>query len=89
MTSVPLRLEGSRIALNMSTSAAGSVSVALLKADGGEIEGLGHDECDELYGDDLERVVTWDAAFDLARLSGRTIRLSLRLNDADVYSIRT
>ncbi len=87
MTSKAVRLESPRLALNMSTSAAGSVSVALLEADGSEISGFGHDDCDVLYGDDLERAVTWGGGDDLARLRGGTIRLSLRLNDADVYSI--
>jgi len=84
--SVPVRLEGDRLVLNMATSAAGSVRVELQDASGKPLPGHALADCDELFGDDLARVVTWKGSSDLSRLRGETVRLRLALCDADVYS---
>jgi hypothetical protein len=43
---------------------------------------------EEIYGDQLERVVTWKNGSDLSALAHRTIRLRFVLQDADLYSFR-
>jgi hypothetical protein len=55
----PLVLEGSELEVNFSTSAAGSIRVEVLDAEGTPIPGFTLDDCDEIFGDELERVVTW------------------------------
>ena len=50
--------------------------------------GFGLDDCPEVFGDDLERTVTWKSGMDVSRLSGQPVRLRFLLKDADLYSIR-
>ena len=57
-------------------------------ADGEAIEGYALNDCDEIYGDDLERMVTWKGRADVRSLSGRTVRLRFALSDADLYSLQ-
>ena len=88
MTTPPLRFEGTELALNVSTSAAGSVRVEVLSDSGEPVEGYSKEDCDEIVGDEIERVVTWKGSPDLSSLSGNPVRLRFVLKDADLYSIR-
>ena len=45
-------------------------------------------QCDDIYGDDLDRTVTWNGSADVRQLAGQTVRLRLVLEDADVFSFR-
>ena len=45
------------------------------------------EECQEILGDEIERVVAWQEGSDLATL-GRPIRLRFVMKDADIYSFR-
>ena len=45
-------------------------------------------ECDELFGDTIDRRVSWQDRTDLSALSGRPIRLRMVLSDADLYSLQ-
>jgi len=84
----PLLFEGRRLTLNLSTSAAGGLGVGLQEADGRPIEGFSLDECTEIIGDEIERVVSWRQGSDLGRLAGRPVRLHFLMNDADLYALR-
>lgn len=84
----PLVFEGSRLTLNLSTSAAGSIRVELQEADGRPIEGFSLDECTEVIGDEIERTVSWREGGDLARLAGRPVRVRFLMSDADLYALR-
>lgn len=84
----PIVVAGGGVTLNFSTSAAGSVRVELQEADGTPIPGFALDDCDELFGDSLDRAATWKGRADVSRIAGRPIRLRLVLSDADVYSFQ-
>jgi hypothetical protein len=85
----PLTFSGRELALNFSASAAGSVQVELLRDQmNTPIEGFSLEDCVELLGDDLERVVRWKGGPDLSRLAGTPVRLRFVLRDADLYSFR-
>jgi hypothetical protein len=58
-TTKPFIVEGRELELNLSTSVAGSVRVEVQDAGGRPIPGFRLQDCDEIYGDDLERIVTW------------------------------
>ena len=88
VVSKPLTFTGGRLTLNVATSVAGSVRVELQSADGKALDGFGADECDVIYGDDLDRVVRWKAGPDVGALQGRPVRLRFLLQDADVFSFR-
>ena len=89
MTTVPLALEGNSLVVNLSTSAAGSFRVGLLDGEGTAIDGFSADDCDDIYGDDIERTVTWKGSPDITPARERVKRLELRLVDADLYSLWT
>ncbi len=79
---------GKELTLNFSTSAAGGIRVELQKPDGQPIRGFSAADCREVFGDELERTVTWNSGSDLGELAGQPVRLRFVLRDADLYSIR-
>jgi hypothetical protein len=88
MITKPLVFAGNQLAINFSTSAAGSIRVELQDADGKPIPGFALDDCHEVFGDHLDRVVTWKSGSELAKLAGKPIRLRFAMKDADLYSIQ-
>ncbi|MEO6647357.1 MAG: hypothetical protein ABIN89_13275 [Chitinophagaceae bacterium] len=81
-----IKFTGSKLMLNLSTSAAGSVRVEIQNADGQALPGFSLGDCPEIYGDDLERAVVWKGNADLAGISGKAVRVRFVVSDADVYS---
>ena len=84
----PVVFTGSRLSLNISTSAAGSAQVGIDDADGHPIPGFAVDDCWGIIGDTLDYTVRWKQGTDVGALSGRPVRLRFRLHDADLYSLR-
>ena len=84
----PLIFDGKELVMNYSTSAAGSVRVEITDKNGKPIPGFSLDECSEIYGDEIEKVVEWKSQPDLSSLAEQPIRLRFVLKDADLYSIR-
>lgn len=84
----PLVFEGRELVVNYSTSAVGSIRVELQDEAGKPISGHALEEADELYGDEVERIVTWRPRSDVTRLQGRPVRLRFAMKDADLYSFR-
>jgi hypothetical protein len=74
--------------INYSTSAAGKILVELQDEDGKPIPGFTLDDCVPIYGDHIARLVEWNGGADLAKLSGKPIRLRFEMSDADLYSLR-
>ena len=87
MLTKPLRFTGKRLVLNCSTSAAGSIRVEVQDEAGKPLPGFSLPDCAEVYGDSLERAVSWKGG-DVSRLSGQAVRLRFELKDADVYAFR-
>lgn len=84
----PVTFSGQRLTLNFATSAAGSVLVELQDAQGQPLAGFAQGDCDELFGDTLDRDVTWKGQTNLASLVGKVVRVRFVLRDADVYSFQ-
>ena len=84
----PLTFSGSKLTLNLSTSAAGGVFVEIQNADGTPIPGFQLADCVELNTDDLSRVVSWKSGSDVSSLAGKAIRLRFRLKDADLFALQ-
>ncbi len=84
----PLRFAGSRLELNYATSAAGSIRVEIQAEDGSALPGYSLDDSAEIFGDEVERTVTWKDQSDLSALAGRTIRLKFQIRDGDLYSMQ-
>jgi hypothetical protein len=79
---------GHRLTLNFATSAAGWVRVELASAAGKPIPEFAESDCDVLFGDTLDRTVTWHDRSDVSSLSGKPIRIRMALSEADVYSLK-
>jgi hypothetical protein len=86
--SKPFRLSGTRLVLNHSTSAAGTIRVEIQDAAGQPLAGFGLADCAEIYGDEIKRQVSWRGSAELRRLSGQTVRLKVELKDADLFSFQ-
>ena len=71
----PLNFSGTKLTLNFSSSAAGSIQVEM-------------DESTEIYGDEVAYVVTWKSQSDLTKLVGQPIQLRFVMKDADLYSLQ-
>ncbi len=84
----PLRFRGNTLSLNFATSAAGHLRVEITDPAGHPLPGFTRDDCDEIFGDSLDRIVTWKASRDISRLEGQPIRLRIRMSDADLYALQ-
>jgi len=84
----PILFEGKQLTLNFSTSAAGSIRVEMQDVDGKPLADLALADCTEVFGDSLQRVVTWKAGTDVSAMAGKPIRLRFVLRDANLYSFR-
>ncbi|NUQ64899.1 MAG: hypothetical protein HUU20_20745 [Pirellulales bacterium] len=84
----PILFDGKTLTLNFSTSAAGNIRVELEEPDGKPIPGFTMEECLEIFGDRLDRVVAWKSGSDLGKLAGKPVRLRFAMSDADLYAIQ-
>ncbi len=88
MLTRPLKFSGAALEVNYRTSAAGLVRFELCDADGTPIDGFELADSEVLFGNEIRYTVRWKGSSDLSALTGRTVRLRVRLQDADVYSLR-
>ena len=88
MLTKPLTFTGKELEINYRTSAAGSVRVELQDAAGKPLPGYTLDDCPEIIGDEIERIVRWKAGSDVSKLAGQPVRLRFAMKDADLFAIR-
>ena len=84
----PITFTGNQLWLNFATSAAGSVQVELRDKDGQPIPGYAISDCEELFGDTLDRKAVWKSMPDLSAIVGQTVRLRFVMHDADLFSFQ-
>lgn len=84
----PLVFTGDSLHLNFASSAAGGVRIEIQDADGKAFPGFSAEDCEEQFGDAIDRKVTWKNEPNLSGLSGKTVRLRFVLRDADLYAIQ-
>ena len=84
----PLRFVGRRLLLNVATSAAGGLRVEIQDADGKPLSGFSSRDCDEVIGNEIERVVSWKGRDDIGALASHSVRLRIEIKDADLYALR-
>lgn len=88
LISRPIKFAGSKLTLNFASSAAGHIRVELQTEAGEPIPGFSLEDCPEIFGDTVDRVVSWKSGADVSRLAGQTVRLRFELRDADLYSFQ-
>ena len=88
MLTRPLVFEGSQLQINYATDATGWMRFELCDEDGKAIEGFSLYESDVLFGNEIEGKVAWASDADLTPLAGRPVRLRIRMENADLYSLR-
>ncbi len=84
----PFKFAGGKLEINYSTSAAGRVRVEIQDADGKALPGFALDDCLPIYGDDIARIVKWNAGDDVSTFAGKPVRLRFAMEDADLFSLR-
>jgi hypothetical protein len=82
----PLTFAGSRLNLNFSTSAVGSIRVEIQDSHGKPVPGFASADCVEVIGNEIDRAVRWKSGSDLSQLAGKTVRLRFVMKDADLYA---
>lgn len=88
MITRPFVFKGSTLILNFSSSVAGEILVDILDENGNPIPNFTFKDCDPVFGDSIERKVSWKGIQDVSNLVGKTIQLRFRLKDADLYSFQ-
>ncbi len=84
----PMKFSGKTLSLNFATSAAGSLQVELQDEHGKPLPGYVLDDCEELFGDTIDRRVIWKTKPDLSSIVGKTVRVRFVLRDADLFSFQ-
>jgi hypothetical protein len=84
----PLTFDGSRLDINFSTSAVGSIQVELQTATGRPISGFTLADSDQTFGDELDRTISWNGSTDVSSLAGKTVRLRIAIQDGDLYALK-
>ena len=84
----PLTFDGHELMINYATSAAGQMQVEIQDAQGKPVPGFSLDACDPIYGDHIDRVVTWKKESDVAKLKGTVIKLRFVMSDADLFALK-
>jgi hypothetical protein len=87
-TTKPFKFDGRELVINFSTSVVGTVRIELQHPDGSPIKGFTMDDCPEIYGDKIEKVVGWKGGSDVSSLARKPIQMRVYLKDADLYSFR-
>lgn len=83
----PLRFTGNSLEVNYATDATGWIRFELCRADGTPIEGFTFYDSESLFGNELQHTVRWRGS-SLSELRDQPVRLRIRMENADLYSLR-
>jgi len=84
----PVKVEGTRLLLNVDTGALGALRVSLLDTSGNPLAGFSADDCTLLRTNSTHAEVTWKDRHDVATLKGRDVRVVFTGSRAKLYSFR-
>lgn len=89
LTTPPLTFTGSKLVLNVDTSATGIVQVEIQDAGGKPLEGYTLDRCDLIHtANETNHPVSWRGRGDVKPLEGRPVRLRFAITNADLYAFQ-
>ena len=84
----PLLFSRDRLLLNVDTGAGGVVRVEIQDEQSAAIPGFSLADADEINGNYLRKVVTWNGTSDVGPLAGRPVRLRFIMRDTKLYSFQ-
>lgn len=82
----PLLFKGTSLHLNLATAAAGSIYVEIQDEAGNPIPGFELENAVPIFGDTIDRKVSWKNGWNTSTLQGIPVRLKFVMKDADLYS---
>jgi hypothetical protein len=88
MVTRPFTFTGSQLEINYRTGAPGFVRAEIQDAAGTPIPGYMIEDCLEIIGDEIERVVVWKQGQNAGGLAGRPVRLRFVMKDAELFALR-
>jgi len=88
LTTKPLIFSGDRLELNVDTSAGGTVFVEFQDETGNPIEGFTVKDADEINGNHIRKVVTWNESSDVSSLADKPVRLRFVMRDTKLYAFQ-
>lgn len=84
---VPVRVTGDRLLLNVDTGALGEIRIGLLDEAGRALPGFSVEDCPPLQKNTIGALVAWPQG-NLATLKGRSVCLEIRMRRTKLYSFR-
>jgi len=88
LMTVPLNFDGSRLQVNMDANAGGSLKVELLDEAKKPIPGHTKEDADALWGNDVQKTVTWNGQSDVSALRGKTVHLNFIGRGVKLYAFQ-
>jgi hypothetical protein len=88
LTTPPIIFDGTRLELNLDTSAGGEALVEIRDASGKPLAGYTLAEADALNGNNVRVPVTWQGKADVSSLAGKAVKLYFKLRDCRLYSFQ-
>jgi hypothetical protein len=84
---IPLRVTGDRLVLNLDTGALGELRVGIVDGNGQPIPGCGPNDGVSIQGNATGMPVTWKGG-NLSKRKGKDVRLDFKLRRTKLYSFR-
>lgn len=88
LTTPPVIFNGSRLEININTSAAGIARVELQNTSGQPIPGYRLGECDLIMTNNVRHVVRWSNNPDVSKLDGKPVILHFQMQSAKLYAFQ-
>lgn len=83
-----LTFQGSKLELNIDTSAMGLAQVELQRPDRLAVPGFELRNCDPIIANDVARTITWRGSEDISKLRGSPLRLRIKLENARLFAFQ-
>lgn len=84
----PLTFSGNKLEINFAGGAGGGLRVEIQDETGKPIPDFTAEDCPEMIGDEISRVVSWKKGSDVSSLAGKNIKLRFAMKDIDLYSMK-
>ena len=85
---IPVKVTGPRMLLNLDTGALGELRVGVVGVDGRAVPGFSVEDCEPVEYNGTGVAVAWKGGADLSALQGRELVLEFRSNRTKLYSFR-